>query len=70
MRATLGQVKELSGVLKRYEQREPMKLVLQRSEVNEREITLEVYAFAEARLPEKVSGERDMVHMRPKWLPR
>ena len=45
VRASLGQVKELFGELKPYEQRELMQLVLQRAEVNEREITLEVYGL-------------------------
>ncbi len=40
VRTALGQVKELFGALKPYEQRELMQLVLQRAEVNEREITL------------------------------
>ncbi len=46
-----------------------MQLVLQRAEVNEREITLEVFALNEASLPEKVGAEGDMVRMRPVWLP-
>ena len=45
VQGALGQVKELFGVLKPYEQRELMNLVLHRAEVNEREITLEVYAL-------------------------
>ena len=57
VRAALGQVKELFGALKPYEQRELMQLVLQRAEVNEREITLEVYALTEDKLPEKVGAE-------------
>ena len=69
VRATLGQVKELFGALKPYEQRELMQLVLQRAEVNKREITLEVYALTEAALPEKVCAEGDLVRMRPEWLP-
>ena len=69
VRAALGQVKELFGALKPYEQRELMQLVLQRAEVNEREITLEVYALTEDKLPEKVSAEGDVVRMRPVWLP-
>ncbi len=40
VRTALGQVKELFGALKPYEQRELMQLVPQRAEVNEREITL------------------------------
>ena len=40
VRTALGQVKELFGALKPYEQRELMQLVLQRAEVNEREIML------------------------------
>ena len=47
----------------------PRLLVLQRAEVNEREITLEVYALNEASLPEKVGAEGDVVRMRPVWLP-
>ena len=69
VRAALGQVKELFGVLKPYEQRELMQLVLKRAEVNEREITLEVFALTEAALPENVDAEGDMVRMRPEWLP-
>lgn len=52
------------------EQRELMKLRLRRADVNEREITLEVYALSEATLPEKVGIEGDVVRMRPEWLPR
>ncbi len=69
VRAALGRIKELFGALKPYEQRELMQLVLQRAEVNEREITLEVYALTEDKLPEKVGAEGDMVRMRPVWLP-
>lgn len=69
VRAALGQVRELFGALKPYEQRELMKLVLQRAEVNEREITLEVYALTTAALPEKVSAEGNVVRMRSEWLP-
>ena len=69
VRAALGQIKELFGALKPYEQRDLMRLVLHRAEVNEREITLEVYAMTEADLPEKVVAEGDMVRMRPDWLP-
>ena len=69
VRAALGQVKELFGELRPYEQRELMQLVLRRAEVNEREITLEVYAFTKAALPEKVAAEGDVVRMRPDWLP-
>ena len=57
VRAALGQVKDLFGALKPYEQRELMQLVLQRAEVNEREITLEVYALTEDSLQEKVAAE-------------
>lgn len=69
VRAALGQVKELFGALKPYEQRELMQLVLRRAEINEREITLEVYALNEASLPEKVGANGEMVRMRPVWLP-
>ena len=69
VRGALGQVKELFGALKPYEQRELMQLVLQRAEVNEREITLEVYALNEASLSENVGAEGDVVRMRPVWLP-
>ncbi len=69
VRAALGQVKELFGALRPYEQRELMKLVLQRAEVNEREITLEVYALNEASLPENVAADGGVVRMRPEWLP-
>lgn len=47
-----------------------MQLVLQRAEVNEREITLEVYALTEAALSGKVRAEEEVVRMRPDWLPR
>ena len=69
VRAALGQVKELFGALKPYEQRELMQLVLQRAEINEREVTLEVYALNEASLPETVGANGEMVRMRPDWLP-
>ena len=46
-----------------------MKVVLQRAEVNEREITLEVYALTETALPGKVCAEGEVVGMRPDWLP-
>ena len=68
VRAALGQVKDLFGALKPYEQRELMQLVLQRAEVNEREITLDVYALTEASSAGKVGSEGDMVRMPPKWL--
>ena len=70
VRAALGQVKELFGALKPYEQRELMQLVLQRADINEREITLEVYALNQGSLPEKVGANWEMVRMRPDWLPR
>ena len=69
VRAALGQVKELFGALKPYEQKELMQLVLQRAEVSEREITSEVYALTAAPLPEKVGSAGEMVRMRPDWLP-
>ena len=69
VRTALGQVKELFGALKPYEQRELMQLVLQRAEVNEQEITLEVYALNQDSLPETVGAEGDVVRMRPVWLP-
>jgi len=69
VRAALGQVKEFFGALRPYEQRELMQLVLQRAEVNEREITLEGFALNEASLPEKVGAEGGVVRMRPVWLP-
>ena len=69
VRAALGQVKDLLGALKPYEQKELMRLVLQRAEVNEREITLDIYALTETSLQEKVSDEGVMVRMRPDWLP-
>ena len=64
VRAALGQVKQLFGELKPYEQRELMQLMLHRAEVNEREITLELYALNEAVLPEKVGakGKRFVRH--------
>jgi hypothetical protein len=70
VRATLGQIKEIFEDLKPYEQRELMQLVLHRAEVNEREITLEVYALTEAALPGKVGADGDVVRTRPGWLPR
>ncbi len=69
VRASLGQVKDLFGELKPYEQRELMQLVLKKAEVNEREITLEVYALNEPRELEKVGANGDLVRMRPEWLP-
>ena len=69
VRASLGQVKELFGELKPYEQRELMKLVLHRAEVNEREITLEVYALNEPKELEKVGAEGGLVRTPPNWLP-
>ena len=69
VRAALGHVNELFGELKPYEQRELMQLVLNRAEVNEREITLKLYALTEAGLPEKVGAQGDAVRMRPNWLP-
>ena len=69
VQAALGQVKELFGALKPYEQRELMKLVLKRAEVNEWEITLEVFALTETDIPEKAGAEGDMVRMQPEWLP-
>jgi site-specific DNA recombinase len=69
VRATLGQMKGVFETLKPYEQRELMQLVLQRAEVNEREITLEVYALTEAALPGKVGAEGEVVRTRPGWLP-
>jgi hypothetical protein len=69
VRAALGRVKELFGALKPYEQRELMQLVLQRAEVNEREITLEVYALTAAALPAKVGAAGEVVRTRPDWLP-
>ncbi|MDA1129734.1 MAG: recombinase family protein [Chloroflexi bacterium] len=69
VRGALGQVKELFGVLKPYEQRDLMNLVLHRAEVNEREITLEVYALTEAAPPVVVDAEGDVVRMPPVWLP-
>ena len=70
VRTALGQVKGLIGELKPFEQRELMQLVLHRAEVNEREITLEVYALSEAALPEKVGAEGGVVRGTPEWLPR
>jgi Recombinase zinc beta ribbon domain len=69
VRAALGRVKELFDALKPYEQRELMQLVLQRAEVNEREITLEIYALNEAALPAKVGADGEVVRTRPVWLP-
>jgi hypothetical protein len=61
--------KELFGELKPYEQRELTRLVLHRAEVNEWEITLEVYALNKSALPEKVAAQGDVVRMPPDWLP-
>ena len=69
VRAALGQVKESCGWLKPYQQRGLIQLVIQRAEVNEREITLEVFALTEAALPQEVGDEGDVVRMRPDWLP-
>ena len=69
VRSALGQVRDLYGALKPYEQRELMQLVLQRAEVSEREITLEVYALTGAELPGKVAAEGVVVRMTPGWLP-
>ncbi|MFQ6026808.1 MAG: recombinase family protein [Dehalococcoidia bacterium] len=69
VRSALGQVRDLYGALKPYEQKELMQLVLQRAEVNEREITLEVYALTGAELPGKVAAEGAVVRMPPDWLP-
>ena len=69
VRAALGKVKELFGVLKPYEQRELMNLVLHRAEVNEREITLEVFALTGTASPGNVHAEGDVVRTRPNWLP-
>ena len=69
VRAALGRVKELFRTLKSYEQRELMQLVLRRAEVNEREITLEVYALTEDKLPGKEGAEGEVVCMRPDRLP-
>ena len=38
-----------------------MQLVLQRAEINEREITLDIYALNETSLPAKVGAEGEMV---------
>jgi hypothetical protein len=38
--------------------------------VNEREITLDVYALTEASLPAKVGADGEAVRTRPDWLPR
>ena len=65
----LDEIRATLAALKPYEQRELMQLVLQRAEINEREITLEVYALNEASLTDKVSANREMVRMRPVWLP-
>jgi hypothetical protein len=70
VRASLGQVKELFGELKPYEQRELMQLILRKAEVNEREITLEVYALNEPKELEKVGDKGELVRMPPDWLPR
>ncbi|MFQ6027288.1 MAG: hypothetical protein ACE5Q6_07330 [Dehalococcoidia bacterium] len=69
VRGALGQVKDLYGALKPYEQKEMMQLVLQRAEVNEREITLEVYALTGAEMPGVVAAEGEVVRMPPDWLP-
>ena len=42
-----------------------MKLVLQRAEINQREIALEVYALTKASLPEKVGDKGEVVWIRP-----
>ena len=70
VRAVLGQVKELTVSLKPYEQRELMQLVLQSAEVNEREITLEVYALNEASLPARVRANGEMVRYDTRMAPQ
>jgi hypothetical protein len=69
VRATLGQIKGVFETLKPYEQRELMQLVLKRAEVNEREITLDIYALTDCSLKEKVGDNGEMVRMRQAWLP-
>ena len=59
VRSALGQVKELFGALKPYEQRELMQLILHKAEVNEREITLEVYALSETKEIDRVGADGD-----------
>ena len=46
-----------------------MNPVLHRAEVNEREITLKVYALTGAASPGVEHAEEDVVRMRPYWLP-
>jgi hypothetical protein len=69
VRATLGQIKGVFETLKPYEQRELMQLVLRRAEVNEREITLDIYALTDCSLKEKIGDNGSMVRMRQGWLP-
>ena len=47
-----------------------MQLVLQRAEVNEREISLDIYTLTEASLVGKMGDSGEMVRTRPGWLPR
>ena len=53
------------GVFRPYEQRELINLVLQRAEVNERKITLEVYALTATKSTAVVDAEGAVVRMRP-----
>jgi site-specific DNA recombinase len=69
VRMALGQVKELFGALKPYQQKELIQLVLKAAEVNEREIVLEVYALSEGSLAGKLGGQVEVVRTRPGWLP-
>jgi vacuolar-type H+-ATPase subunit I/STV1 len=68
VRATLGQIKAVFETLKPYEQRELMQLVLKRAEVNEREVTLDIYALTNCSLKENVGDNGEMVRMRQGWL--
>ena len=57
--------RNMVGVLKPYEQRALINLVLQRAEVNERKITLEVYALTATKSTAVVDAEGAVVRMRP-----
>ncbi len=69
VRAALAQAHALFGQLRPHEQRELMQVLLQRVEVNERQIVLEVYAMTD--LPDAVrkGSTGEVVRAGPDWLP-
>ena len=70
VKADLGRVQEVYDCFRPSEQRELMALLLNRAEVNERGIVLEVYALGGTHLTltENVNP-RNLVRTRPNWLP-